>query len=237
MGDANVQDPTDGGSGGLLRQLAQANGVSTTFQGWDGTGQNVAAQTLRKVLAALGVAAETDEDVHAALDEGELAPWRRLLPPVVVRQQGQPHQVAVHKPRGATAQLWIVGEDGSRHEVSWADVPAERHSVDGVHIERHLAELPAGLPLGWHTLHAQCGAEQAQCTLVISPQQLTTTAQLAGERGWGLMAQLYSVRSSRSWGDWRSGRPGRPCRHFRCRTWRRFRSGQSIARGRTSAAG
>ncbi|GAB3525267.1 4-alpha-glucanotransferase [Arthrobacter monumenti] len=200
MGDATGQDLTDDGNGRLLRQLAEANGISTTFKGWDGTGQNVDAQTLRKVLAALGVTAETDEDVQTALNESELAPWRQLLPPVVVAQQGQPHQVAVHKPTDNTAQLWIIGEDGTRYDISWADVPAERRTVDGVGIERRMASLPAGLPLGWHTLHAESGSEQAQCTLVIAPQQLTTTARLAGERGWGLMAQLYSVRSKRSWG-------------------------------------
>ncbi len=39
---------------------------------------------------------------------------------------------------------------------------------------------------------------QAQCALVVTPQRLTTADRL--DRSWGLMAQLYSVRSRSSWG-------------------------------------
>jgi 4-alpha-glucanotransferase len=60
--------------------------------------------------------------------------------------------------------------------------------------------VPVDLPLGWHTLRADAGGNPARCTLVVTPQQLTTTGALADRRNWGLTAQLYSVRSSRSWG-------------------------------------
>ncbi|HKU01299.1 MAG TPA: hypothetical protein VJQ80_00630 [Arthrobacter sp.] len=53
----------------LLQQLADAHGVGTSFQGWDGLPHSVAEATLIKVLAALGVEAHTNEQIEAALAE------------------------------------------------------------------------------------------------------------------------------------------------------------------------
>src|SRR5689334_25136703 len=72
----------------LLRWLAEAFGVGTTYQGWDGNPHQVAAPTLIRVLAALGVDAGTDQLIERELAEAELAPWRRMLPPAVVLQEG-----------------------------------------------------------------------------------------------------------------------------------------------------
>src|ERR671926_508327 len=82
----------------LLRWLAEAYGVGTTYQGWDGKPHAVAADTLIRVLGALGVDAHTDQLIEHELAEAELAPWRRMLPPAVVLQEGTPGQVFVHVP-------------------------------------------------------------------------------------------------------------------------------------------
>src|SRR6478609_1090629 len=74
----------------LLQQLADAHGVGTSFQGWDGLPHSVAEGTLIKVLAALGVEAHTNQHIEAALAEVELAPWRRMLPAAVVIMKGEP---------------------------------------------------------------------------------------------------------------------------------------------------
>ncbi|MFD5278485.1 4-alpha-glucanotransferase [Pseudarthrobacter sp. NPDC058362] len=185
----------------LLQQLADAHGVETSFQGWDGLPHSVAEGTLIKVLAALGVEAGTDEQIRAALVEAELAPWRRMLPPAVVIQEGEPAQVPVHAPDGAPVSLAVTLEDGSgsrdpvRQKARLAPV-----NVDGVPTARTIFALPQDLPLGWHTLHAEAGDATATATLVVTPARLGTARQLEERRGWGLATQLYSVRSRRSWG-------------------------------------
>ena len=45
------------GAATLLRELASAHGVGTSYWGWDGVERSVADGTLRGVLAALGVPA------------------------------------------------------------------------------------------------------------------------------------------------------------------------------------
>jgi 4-alpha-glucanotransferase len=59
------------------------------------------------------------------------------------------------------------------------------------------AELPGDLPSGWHRLEGGSGA----ATLVVAPARCHLPAALAGQgRAWGWAAQLYAVRSCRSWG-------------------------------------
>jgi 4-alpha-glucanotransferase len=188
----------------LLLKLADAYGVGTSFQGWDGLPHSVAEETLIKVLAALGVPAHTNQLIEAALAEAELAPWRRMLPPAVVVQQGETALVPVHVLDGATARLNIVLEAGAGTgepvEAVQQDIWVAPQEVDGVPTGRATFALPPGLPLGWHTLHAESDGVTAEGTLVVVPARLTTARPLEERRGWGVATQLYSVRSRRSWG-------------------------------------
>ena len=184
----------------LLHRLADAHGVGTTFWGFDGLQYTVAPETLVKVLAALGVRAHTNGLIEAALTEAELAPWRRMLPPAVVVQQGATAQVPVHVRDGATARLTVVPEAGDPVAAAQQDVYVPPQDVDGVPTGRATFAVPEGLPLGWHTLQAESDGVTAECALVVVPARLTTADSLAERRGWGLATQLYSVRSKRSWG-------------------------------------
>jgi 4-alpha-glucanotransferase len=182
----------------LLMKLARAHGIGTTFQGWDGREQTVSAGTLRKVLSALGVAAGSPQETQQSLSDVEMAPWQRMLPPAVVTREDQEQQVPLHVPAGTKARAWVVTEDGSEQDLTCGPV-VESKVYDGGTRERREVTLPAGLPLGWHVLHASCGEVREECTLVVTPQRLSTTERLMHGQRWGLMAQLYSVRSTKSW--------------------------------------
>ncbi|MDQ4504117.1 4-alpha-glucanotransferase [Sinomonas sp. ASV322] len=184
----------------LLLDLARRHGVATSFYGWDGVDRPVSHETLRKVLTALGVPADSPDDLERGLRDAELAPWRRLLPPIVVQREGGDRSVHVHVSHGSQVEVWITAEDGSRHEVTQEEDWEEPRVVDGVLTGRATFALPRDLPLGWHSLHAEALGGSAECPLVVTPARLHTTERLLERRHWGLMAQLYSVRSSRSWG-------------------------------------
>ncbi|MGO4227552.1 4-alpha-glucanotransferase [Arthrobacter sp. YAF34] len=189
-------DPADA----LLCELAAAHGVGTSYWGWDGVQRSVAAGTLRSVLAALGVPATEAEEQQRSLANRRLAPWRRVLPPVLVVREGQDIGVDVHVPHGSSVRVWVDAEDGSRHEAVQRENWDEPVDVDGVLTGRATFAVPAHLGLGWHTLMADADGTLAQCPLVVTPGRLRPSPRLAGRRSWGLTAQLYSVRSSRSWG-------------------------------------
>ncbi len=194
-----------------LARLADAHGVATEYWSFFGDRVTVPASTLRAVLAAMHVDATTDAAVSAALAEADAAPWRALLPPSLVsRPAARP--LLVHVRDGHDVRLIVALEDGS-----WRDlpIPAQQptaREVDGVTRWRVEVPLPADMPLGWHTVHATetpfgGGGEgapavrEASMSLVITPERMPDPPTRPGRsRGWGLMAQLYSVRSRASWG-------------------------------------
>lgn len=179
-----------------LQQLAEQHRVGTTFRGWDGSTQTVGDDTLLSVLTALGVPCRTDDDVAASLEAAELAPWLRTLPAAVVVRKGDPTDVAVNVTAGTEVSVRIRLEDGSARDLT--ATPGQKRTVDGKSVTRLTVRIPDDLPLGWHTLVADTGSAESSCALVMTPRKLTTADRLV--RTWGLMAQLYSVRSRSSWG-------------------------------------
>ena len=204
-----------------LLDLANRYGVVPDFWGFDGTHKSVSLGTMVDVLAALGVDASSPERVEVSLQNAEDEVWRRMLPAVLVLREGNAQQVAVHVTDGAEVQTWLELDPeagGGRREVGPVDLYTPPRSVDGRTIGRAAVEVPGDLPLGWHTLHAASDGVNAQCTVVVTPNRVALGADLDQRRGWGFMAQLYSVRSQRSWGlgdladlreiAWSSGRLG-----------------------------
>src|SRR5205807_7548229 len=79
--------------------------------------------------------------------------------------------------------------------------PGERlpSGVEVIHLEdggerRGARRLPADVPFGYHTLRMRDGPERI---LVVSPRRCVLPRR---RRQWGLAAQLYAVRSEKSWG-------------------------------------
>ncbi|MHB1288159.1 4-alpha-glucanotransferase, partial [Georgenia sp.] len=80
------------------------------------------------------------------------------------------------------------------------DVWVPPREVDGTLLGRATFVLPADLPTGWHEIVAVLDdGDTARAPLAVTPARLAEPA-LVTRRGWGVMAQLYSVRSERSWG-------------------------------------
>ena len=173
-----------------LSELAAAHGVATSYADWSGREIGVGRPAVVAALAALDVAAGTDEQVEAALHEVRDRPWRRLLPTCVVARSS-PVTVTVHAPAGQRLVLEVDTEDGEVLPVTAEPVTVE---VRGDRV-RQTVELP-DLPLGWHRLRARAGQESDETTLAVTPGRV----EVPHRRSWGWMVQLYSLRSEGSWG-------------------------------------
>ncbi len=187
-----------------LAELATAHGVATDFWDWRGQHVVVSRESIEAVLAALGVAAHTEESVRAALTDVRDQPWRRTLPPCVVVRSGRPAEVPVHVGHGEPVRVHVDLEDGGRVELAQADRWVPPRVVDGREVGEATFTVPGDLALGWHDLVAESGPAYdvvARVPLVVTPDRLELPARVAdGPATWGLMTQLYSVRSRRSWG-------------------------------------
>ncbi len=187
-----------------LADLARVHGVATEYWDWQGRHVTVSAETIRLVLAALGVQAETDAQAHEGLREAADRPWRRRVPSFTMHRAGTSGRVRVHVPDGSQVTAWLELEDwGGRRELGQTNDWVDARWVGGTLVGVATFELPADLPLGWHTLYAQIpGAEEPHTgMLVVVPEALTLPPAVAKDGAWGLMTQMYSVRSAKSWGD------------------------------------
>ncbi|WP_431805142.1 4-alpha-glucanotransferase [Microbacterium sp. bgisy203] len=194
-----------------LIALAEAHGVATSYWSFFGDRVTVPASTLRAVLRAMSVEVETDAEISAALAAAEDAPWRELLPPSFVSRIGA-RNLLVHVADGHDVRVSLTLEDGSSREVWIPDQQPQSREVDGVRRWRVEVPVPGDVPLGWHTVHAVETAfggdsqsaepsRTASVPFVVTPERLPKPPTRPGRgRGWGLMAQLYSVRSRSSWG-------------------------------------
>ena len=184
-----------------LLELAHARGVATDYWDWRGNHVQVPEETVVGVLAAMDVDAATPESTRAALTAEVTRRWGRMLPPCVVTTQAETASFGVHVPHGAPVEVWLELESGTLRggleQVPNTESPRE---VDGRVVGEATFRVPDGLPLGYHTLHARSGDAESACTLIVTPDWLGVPESLGDRRGWGLAAQLYSVRSEQSWG-------------------------------------
>ncbi|MDI6098930.1 4-alpha-glucanotransferase [Actinoplanes sp. NEAU-A12] len=158
-----------------LAALAEHHGVQPGYATDRGEPRTVSAATLRRILAVLGVDASTPAAVAAALEAARHDARDRLLPPCVVVRQGQ---APSHAGWAAGVTCRVRTEDGE-----WRDLADPGHDL-------------GRLPVGYHTLHARAGGRHGSAPLIVAPARLRTP----GHRHWGLLAQIYSVLSERSWG-------------------------------------
>ncbi|MEU2619790.1 4-alpha-glucanotransferase [Streptomyces sp. NPDC007157] len=153
-----------------LCRLAELHGVATSYSPSPDRTVAASAGAVTAALAALGVDASGPEAVRTALAERERDLAERLLPPTVVHWAGS-GDPALGLPAGT--RLEVRTEDGeTRDDVT--DLPT------GVHL------LTAAAPDG----------RTARAHLIVAPDRLPTPA----GRSYGLLVQLYSLLSHRSWG-------------------------------------
>lgn len=188
-----LTDPT-------LAALADAFGISTEFWDWKGRQTQVDDATVVGILAGMGVDAASDAAARDALREHGLRAWRRALPPCTVVRAGREARLAVHVPAGSPAEVSVRLEDGGAVALAAVDNDVPDTEVDGRLTGEATFVVPADLPLGYHRVRLTTPDWTADATLVVTPARLGFPAAMGNRREWGYAAQLYSVRSSRSWG-------------------------------------
>ncbi|MEU1179241.1 4-alpha-glucanotransferase [Streptomyces sp. NPDC005820] len=154
-----------------LARLAALHGVATSYRPSPDRTVTASPAAVTRALAALGVDADTPQAVRAALDVRERELAARLLPPTVVSWSGGPCDALAALPGGT--RLRVETEQGE------------------------IRDAAEGLPYGVHRLSATApDGRTARVHLVVAPPRLPTPP----DRSYGLLVQLYSLLSRRSWG-------------------------------------
>ncbi len=181
-----------------LLDLAHAYGVATDYYDWRGRRVDVPQTTVTAVLSAMDVDVS---DPAAALRGRQDDHWRRMLPPCVVVKQGEERTFWVHVTDGDPVEVGIDLETGGRRDrVRQTDRWVQPRAVDGRLVGEATFAVPTDLPLGYHLIRARSGTAESTSVLVVTPSWLGLPEAVSARPSWGFAAQLYSVRSRRSWG-------------------------------------
>ncbi|ALA67762.1 4-alpha-glucanotransferase [Corynebacterium lactis RW2-5] len=186
-----------------LADLARDVGVGVSYHSTEGELVHVSRETILKVLAALGIDLgenPSDADIERARRAWADKQWSRLLPPVVVARRGEFKRVLVHVPHGSSVNVSVELSTGAVWPCAQAHHLVEPRQVGDQLMGEAAFAIPEDLPLGWHRLKAVNGERVAECDLAITPNRLSTADKYVEKPAHGVMAQLYSVRSRRSWG-------------------------------------
>ena len=197
-----------------LLQLAERYGVATSYHNWRGEHVEVSAETLKAVLAALDIDVTDEHTLAAALRVADEQPWRHGVPPTTMVRQGSAGEVAIHVPHGASVDAVAVLETGESVPLQQVDNWNGPANIDGLEVGEASFRIPNDLPLGWHRVRATMGPEAAAQAemlgyrpdedarlvatgaLIVVPERPATQLD---EPVWGLMTQMYQLRSRRSW--------------------------------------
>ncbi|SDR80577.1 4-alpha-glucanotransferase [Corynebacterium timonense] len=187
----------------LLNTLATSYGFGLHYRSANGQLTQPPQSSLIYLLRALGLSLSEDptaEELQFHIDARHQHRATSPLPPCVVATEGDEQRFTVHVHDGHPARVWITLEDGGQREAYQDDNWTPPATVDGVTWGEATFHVPGDLPLGWHTLHLESDDLDADCTLIVVPAALRTNQEYVDTPAYGVMAQLYSVRSERSWG-------------------------------------
>ena len=192
---------------GALDRLCRAVGIAREYHDIWGALHRAPEASCRALLAAMGVDAADPERALRELDD---EPWRDIAPTIAIQRADQrPYRVLLRLPvaHADREYRWELAlEDGALIEGRFRPREllrlAER-TVDGVDRAEYAFDWHDALPLGYHVfrLYGPDAAAPVVAQYVITPARCYLPPALAaGEKVWGVTAQLYGVRSERNWG-------------------------------------
>ncbi|MWA11165.1 4-alpha-glucanotransferase [Streptomyces sp. BA2] len=201
MAPPGATAPASGPTGPTgLSRLAALHGVATSYSPSPDRTVPATDAAVIAALAALDVDASTPEALRRALTAREAELSARLLPPTVVMWQDGPEAPPPWAGLPPGTRVWVETERGER--VEFPEVAPQGNRAGGREASprsggRAEPRVTPALPLGVHRLRAKTPDNRtATAHLITAPHRLPPPR----EKTYGILVQLYSLLSRRSWG-------------------------------------
>jgi 4-alpha-glucanotransferase len=160
-----------------LRDLARRAGIAVEWQDYANQPHTVSPDTLRQILAALGLPAGTRGDLAASRRNLSRRATLADLPPLLTATAGRPTRLDLGAADSLPAKLIL--QRGDTRDLTL--MPA-----------RGRLRIPAVQEIGYHRL--QIGDREV--VLAVAPAQCRTIDDVVPDaRLWGIAAQVYALRS------------------------------------------
>ncbi len=191
-----------------LEKLLYWRGIAPDYVNFRGEKTTVPLENRLRLLNAMGVNTDSAEGIAEQAYALDVEPWRNWLAPIVMVADAElgcfeinvaPSELSI------TFLAVITLEDGQPVELDF--VPGDHPEVgdymfEGTRYSRRAISIPR-MPLGYHRLEVGVNGrgERQQAQYVVYPNQAYVPDWVSrGQRPWGLIIQLYTLRSMRNWG-------------------------------------
>jgi len=192
-----------------LVELAARYGIDPGYHDVWGAWHDVAEDSLRALLSAMGIPASNPREVEESLQRHERACWQTPLPGAVVVRRAALDEgihVRLNSALDGSALAWRVREENGTNHNGTFD-PRElrelaRAQVDAQCYRTVVLPLSPEITHGYHTLGIFDGATSIASTLlIVVPERcFEPHVHAARTRLWGGALQLYGLQSERNWG-------------------------------------
>jgi 4-alpha-glucanotransferase len=193
-----------------LEHLCSLAGIVPSYRDYYGRECLATRETKQLLLRAMGLGCDDDDQIRISTDRLENAPWRRLVPPVLVQKQSRNEGVPLSIPShdaGRTLTWRLRLEDGTVQEGEWSvqqHACVEAREVDQVWRDRRIVRFSNALPLGYHQLTVQYAGFPHTATemrWIVTPDRCYLPKSLIERPGaYGVAVQLYSLQDNDDWG-------------------------------------
>lgn len=192
-----------------LDRLFYWRGIANDYFNFRGERVSVPLDNRIRLLEAMGVNVESQEAINDQAYAFDIEPWQSWLAPFLTAEEGPVTQFEINLPPEYLRQEFTYSlclENGARREgvfvpEQWAETGDYAHA--GIRYSRRVIAL-ADVPIGYHTLEVAPSADaeqRVQAQFVVVPMKAYTDSWVTeGRRPWGIIVQLYTLRSARNWG-------------------------------------
>src|SRR5262249_13114402 len=169
--------PTDSHASDPLKELAALYGIEPEF--WDiwRRPHVPSPEVQRAILNSLGVEANSEAEVNAAVETALLRDWSQPIPPTVVVCAEKPLAIPIRMLEvhlTAPVHIRIEQEDGQTKSLDLkieAWTRAAQITIGGKHYVQVEESWDTIVPPGYHWLHASTAAGDYHARLIATPQR------------------------------------------------------------------
>jgi 4-alpha-glucanotransferase len=205
----------------LINELSEMCGIIPEY--WDIFGKKHIAsiETKKAILRAMGINADSTEEVAREILRIKALPWTCFIEPVhVVSINNLPLKIPVYMPvdegqEGLITLSWQVSnKDNPSFPANSGGLSGnsiiieEQKWINGTRYIKSYIELGGELHgeynIGYYSINASCRTPETVLNrtsrLIITPDACYVPPELEAGKAWGLCINLYSIRSFKNWG-------------------------------------
>ncbi|MBC6903884.1 4-alpha-glucanotransferase [Saccharophagus sp. K07] len=192
-----------------LDKLFYWRGIADEYYNYRGERVFVSLENRQRLLQAMGVNVDSPEAIAEQAYALDIEPWRTWFPPMLMTEVGGNAHFTInlppsHLPHKFHYEIFLESGGTRSGEFVAADCPeVGDYLYEGTRYSRRAIGVHE-VPIGYHRLRvimvSDSGASM-ETQFVVVPSQAYTPEWVTEEKHpWGIIVQLYTLRSARNWG-------------------------------------